>query len=107
MHETWIPGESFLHRWDPRCKLIGIALLCLLPTALSGLVRPLALFLAGLALLWLCRLSTGLFFRRLAVIHFFFIPCFILIPFSSPGETFFRLGPLQATTDGLVFAAGL
>ncbi len=105
MHETWIPGRSWLHRCEPRCKLCGTALLCLLPTALNSLAPLLVLAVAALGSLFLFRLPIRPLLKYLSGIHVFLIPCFLILPFSTPGEPLFRVWGFTASLEGLKFAA--
>ncbi len=97
----YFPGASFLHRLDPRTKLIGtilfvsgifladsylgygaLAAFAALAIALSGV--PLRLVLRSLRPLWLIIVITVL-------IHLF----------TTPGTVIYHLGPLTVTQEGV------
>ncbi len=107
MHETWIPGETFLHRWDARCKLGATACLCLTPTAMSDRVPLAVLAVAALGLLLWFHLPWRKLFRYLSEIHLFLIPCFLILPFSTPGDPLFHIGPFAGSLEGFKFALTL
>ncbi len=107
MHETWIPGRSPLHRWEPRCKLVGTALLCLIATAIYGIFPLTTLAGFALGILFFFRLPLRPLLKYLAGIHVFLIPCFLILPFSTPGEPLFRLWDYPATLEGFEFAVTL
>ncbi len=99
----YLPGDSFLHRLDPRTKFISLFLLMIA----TFLIRsPLALgFLWGFFLLalGLSQLSWGYVFRGVrsflglflftAVVHFFFTP--------GPSLPFFPIGFIDITWTGV------
>lgn len=107
MHEIWIPGNSFFHRWDARVKLIAVAMMCLTVAAMTGLMRPLMLLVLGLICLMLSDLSPRLLFGRLGSLHLFLIPCFLFLPFKTPGEPWLWIGPVSVTREGIHWAAAI
>ncbi|EGO65319.1 energy-coupling factor transporter transmembrane component T family protein [Acetonema longum] len=97
----YFPGQSFVHRLDPRSKIIGtllfisaiflaesyvsyliLAVFCLAVIGISGI--PLKFVLKSIRPLWLIILITVL-------IHFF----------TTPGRTVFSIGPLTVSDTGL------
>ena len=100
--DTYIPGYSFLHKLDPRVKLLGAVLSLILVFWLPGLLWQgillcsfhLVLLLAGvpgrrLLTLW----------RQMAVLLALIL---FLQPFFHPdGYEIFALGPLRLTFEGI------
>ncbi len=107
MHEVSIPGDTFLHRWDARCKLVCVLLLAFSATALTGFARPVLFLLAALGALLLARLSPKHLLGRLGALHIFLLPFFLFLPFTAPGETRFELGPLAVTLEGFELALAI
>ena len=99
----YMPGDSFLHRLDPRTKLISLLLLMIitflikafLALVLLGAIFFLALILSGLPWAYVFRgvRSFLWLFLFTAVVHFFFTP--------GPSLPFFPLGFLDVTWPGL------
>ena len=99
----YMPGDSFLHRLDPRTKFISLLLLmiitflikALLALALLAAIFFLALILSGLPWAYVFRgvRSFLWLFVFTAVVHFFFTP--------GPSLPFFPLGFLDVTWPGL------
>lgn len=97
----YYPGESPVHRLDPRTKIVVTGALVVVLfflyrwPAFAVLTGPLAcgLLLAGipLRLLW----------RSLRAIVAIVVFTFVLQLFMTPGPEWFRLGPLVATRAGL------
>jgi len=98
----YFPGNSLLHRIDPRVKITGVLLLSVaifLPRAWPGY---LASILFTLILVALSRVPLRLILRGLRPILIFLVITAAFNLFLTPGEPLFRLGPLTATRDGLV-----
>jgi len=97
-------GSSFIHRTDPRVRL----LLCLvLAVAMAGLTTltaaAAALGLSG-CLSACARLSPGSVVKRLLLVNGFIAFLWIMLPFSAEGVAVFQIGPLTATREGIELA---
>ncbi|NMB16874.1 MAG: energy-coupling factor transporter transmembrane protein EcfT, partial [Firmicutes bacterium] len=98
----YIPGESFVHRLDPRTKIIVTMLLIILLFLVEtfqgyGLV---ALFIGGLILL--SQLSPRFVLRGIRPMLVIILFTLVLHVFLSEGEAIWQLGPLKVTREGLV-----
>ncbi|WP_272699914.1 cobalt ECF transporter T component CbiQ [Desulfovibrio sp. Fe33] len=99
--EPFATGDSFLHRMDPRIRLVA-ALVLSVPVALLPESRPAWLALAaGLILVKMARLDLLVVLKRLLMVNFFIAFLWFFLPFSVPGEPVFDLGPLHATAQGI------
>lgn len=101
--EAFSEGASWVHRLDPRGKIVVAALYAILisvattyATALAGLV--LALLYLALALLPFRKVLV-----RLLVVNSFIVFLWVVLPLTYPGDPLWRFGPLCATRQGLVF----
>ncbi len=101
----YIPGDSPLHRLDPRTKVI-----CVLAAAVSILVFTnwpgfalVALF--TLTALLVSRLPAGIILGSLRSLWLLLAITFLLQAFLTPGTLLAALGPLKISREG-VFAAG-
>jgi len=104
IHEPFANGASFLHRADPRAKLgAAVAFSCLLAVSQS-LPAPALALLAGIVLVGWAGLPGPDLWRRLLTVNGFVAFLWLFLPFSTPGETVVRLGPLCATDQGLRLA---
>ena len=101
--DLYVPGDSWLHRLDPRSKLLLVGLLL----GMALLLKHLAL-LAGLLLLThLLLLGAGVpwtalrwLWARMAPLTLFIL---LLQPiFASGGAVLLRLGPLVITSSGVL-----
>lgn len=99
--EPFASGASFLHRADPRAKLlVAVALSCILAASPVPSAPALALPL-GLALAAWARLPLVPFARRMLAMNLFVAFLWLFLPFGTPGNPVWRLGPLAATDAGL------
>jgi cobalt/nickel transport system permease protein len=103
IQEPFSDGASVVHRLDPRGRIVVAALFAILlavtttyATALTGLA--LALFCLALARLPLRQVAV-----RLLVVNSFIFFLWLVLPLTYPGDPVWRLGPLTATRQGLVF----
>lgn len=102
--EPFASGNTFLHRADARLKLVStVALSVVLALGQTPTPPALALPLAG-ALTLSARLPIGALLRRLATVNAFTAFLWLFLPFCTPGEESFRVGPLAATNAGLAAA---
>ncbi|MFB5083291.1 energy-coupling factor transporter transmembrane component T family protein [Symbiobacterium thermophilum] len=101
----YYPGNSLLHRLDPRVKITGVFLLSIaifLPRAWPG---HLAAVLFTLALVALGRVPLKQILRGLRPILIFLVITALFNLFLTPGEELFRIGPAVATREGLRLVA--
>lgn len=97
----YVPGESLLHRLDPRAKIFCtlVFVLCVL---VAGSWLSYGLFtLLPLLLIALAGISWRLVFRALQSFWVILVLTFLLQIFFTPGETIFRAGVLQITREGI------
>ena len=98
--EEYARGDSPLHRWDPRYKLIGLMALIFAFSYVRDLrTLPLTLFAAAL-LLAASRLPVSFWLNRLRAPGIFVLVTALLLPFTSWATVFARLGPLALRREG-------
>ncbi len=98
---NYYPGNSYIHRLDPRIKL-GFSLLLMI--AVFFLTKPIPLLLYGLGivvLVLLAKIDAVTVWKTIKPILFITIFAFILNIFSVPGEKLVTIGPLSITREGL------
>ncbi|HZG72630.1 MAG TPA: energy-coupling factor transporter transmembrane protein EcfT [Chondromyces sp.] len=102
----YVPGDSFVHRLDPRSKLVFIlAFVCIVFLANNAAgYGVLALFTLWIILL--SRIPLRFLISGLKPILWLIVFTFILhILFTKEGELLFRLGPLSIYEEGLIQGA--
>lgn len=107
LDEPFARGTSFLHRADPRAKLAALAAFSLAVAVAPDLRSPaLALLLAAGLAAWAGLPGRDLR-RRLMVVNAFIAFLWVLVPFTTPGDAAWSLGPVTATAQGLRLCAGV
>jgi energy-coupling factor transport system permease protein len=100
----FIPGDSFLHRLDPRCKiastfllLSGLFMASKIPDfALWGIFLPALSALSGISLKTILKSSRPILFLVAITV--------LLNVFWTPGRVILRAGFLKVTAEGLILA---
>lgn len=104
IEEPFAEGSTFLHRADPRAKLVlATALACILAVSPGWKTPILALGVGAGLVLW-AELPGRALWRRLLTVNSFVAFLWVFLPFTTPGETIGRLGPLPVTSQGLNLA---
>jgi cobalt/nickel transport system permease protein len=103
--EPFAHGRSFIHRLDPRSRIIITAIFSgLIAVADSFAVLVLA-FAAALATVLLARLDLAAVGRRLAVVIGFLVLLWLILPLTYEGEIVGQWGPLVWYRPGVDLAA--
>lgn len=102
--EPFASGDSFIHRIDPRMRLI-CAMAITLPVALLNSIDPALITLAtGVLFVLMARLPLSNVLKRLCVINVFILFLWLFLPFSQPGETIWSVGPFNVSREGIALA---
>lgn len=101
----YFPGDSLLHRLDPRTKIltvIALSVAIFLPAKWPGFALVTALVLTGVAL---ARVPVLFILRGLRPIMIFLAITVVFNAFLTPGEPVLTLGTWHITREGLVLSA--
>ena len=99
--------DSPLHRWEPRCKLVGLMLLIFAFSYVQDL-RLLPLMLAVTAALFaFSGLPLSFLSRRLRAPGAFLMIAALLLPFYSGSTVVWHIGPLALRKEGCLQAVSL
>ncbi len=105
IHEPFAEGNSLINRIDPRYKIIFATVFSFI-IALSGRFYSLIFaILVSFVLMCLARLSPGAVGKRLAVIFWFLILMWAVLPITYEGDPLYQMGPLTFTHPGVVLSA--
>ena len=99
---SYVPGDSFIHRLDPRTKIIAVMTMSFIVfrTATLPELGVLAAFFVFVAAISRVGMRLHLKAVRPLVIFFGFI--FLMQLFLTPGRALFSAGPIHPTFEGLV-----
>jgi cobalt/nickel transport system permease protein len=102
--EEFALGDSFVHRLDPRAKIIS-ALVFSVVVALNHWVLAAAVAIVfPMALIVAARINLRRVLSRLAVVNAFVLFLWLFLPFTYPGEVIYSWGPLEIHREGLLYA---
>jgi len=105
LEEPFASGNSFIHRMDPRIRLLCAGMLTIPAALLNNIDQAIAALCIGTVLILLAQLPLHLVLKRLAVVNVFILFLWLFLPFSLPGEPLFAFGPFKATQEGINLAA--
>jgi cobalt/nickel transport system permease protein len=104
IEEQFSKGDSWIHGLDPRVKIIvaalfsvTVALSCKISVLLSSLIL-------SILLITFSRLPIRKILYRLLFVNGFILFLWLFLPFTYSGETWFAIGPLTATREGVSYA---
>ena len=104
LREPFAVGDSAVHRLDPRIRIASAVIY----SCATALCREFPALLAALALsaglVAIARLRTAEVLKRLLVVNGLVLFIWVVVPFTFPGETLVRIGPLGAAREGVELA---
>jgi len=108
MHlEVFAEGSSFLHRLDPRVKILVFMPFAFLCAVSKGLSVPSLYLLLSLFFVLIAKLNFRNLLSRLAGANFFILFIWIFIPFSYKHNPYIDLGFLKLSYEGLKYALSI
>ena len=101
IEEIFASGNSFIHRTDPRCRVVAATLLCFVIAL--GQKTPMLWTALGLSvfLVFWARLNLVLVFRRLFAIWCFLLLLWAILPFTYDGDIIRQVGNFGITRQGI------
>lgn len=103
--ETFSQHDSFVHRLDPRGRIVVAAVFSVLVAVSDSMfVLAMGLIVAVIAA-GAAALPPGATLKRLAGINLFMLLLFATLPITEGGTALFRIGPIAYTREGVLHAA--
>ncbi len=100
----FFPGESFLHRLDPRSKIIFIILYIIFIFSIKNIAAYLVVALFIFLCVKISKIPFKFMVKGLKPIAFFIFLTAVLNLFLTPGRIAFELGFIKITYEGLELA---
>lgn len=97
----YFPGDSFLHKLDPRTKLIAVLLYMVALFVVNNFWGLGAMLLLSLAVVGVTKIPLRFFFRGLKAIVFIVLLTVALQMFMTPGDVLWKWGFLTITREGV------
>lgn len=99
--EEFASGSSWVHRLDPRVKII-VTIVFSVIVALNSQVWVTAIsVILPVSLIFCARLDLLKVMLRLAILNGFTLFLWFFLPFTTPGETLYSIGPLTIQREGV------
>lgn len=99
----YIPGDSMIHRLDPRAKIIAVLLMMVIIFFANHWIGYALLVLFVLGIIKIAQIDLFFLFNGLKILLFILIFTFLLhIFFTRGGTTLFEWGFIQIDSEGLI-----
>lgn len=102
--EEFALGDSFIHKMDPRAKIVATLVFSLVVALSHSLPGVTASLLFPLILLVLSGISIPKVALRIAVVNAFIVFLWFFLPFTVPGTVIYSWGPLHVYREGVLQA---
>jgi len=100
--DAYAAGDSPIHRWEPRCKLIGLGALILAFAFVDDLVLVPAMLAVTLSVYAVASLPVAFVLTRLRYPGIFFLAVALILPFAAGSTVVASIGPLAVRQEGLL-----
>lgn len=104
LQEGFSKGNSFLHRLDPRVKIVWVLMFSVVVAVCEKFLVLLAGLTLALGFCLMARVGVRQLARRLVPVNLFVIFLWCFLPFTVAGDPVFSLGPFVATHQGILYA---
>ncbi len=104
LNEPFSIGNSFIHRTDPRLRLISAFVYSIVVAVLYGFPSLIASVGFSFALVRVAGLNGKAVLKRLALINGFVLLFWLILPFTAGGNILYSLGPLNIYETGVFLA---
>lgn len=99
--------DSPIHRCDARARIVVAVVWSISVALVHGQNAQIACGVIAIAAAFIARLPLRSTVKRLLPLNLFVGVLFIVLPFTTPGESALHVGPLAITTAGLAQAMGI
>lgn len=103
----YMPGNSFVHRLDPRIKLITTFLYMIFLFVINNPVGYVAAAMFVFFVAKVADLDFGYLYRGVKPLKWILIITFIINAIFTQGEPLFFVGPISITKEGIILATKL
>lgn len=100
----YIPGDSFIHRLDPRVKILAVALYIAAIFLINNILIYIPLAIIILAILKTTKIPLKFVLNGLKPLRFIIILTFIINVFMTPGEILYKFWIFTITKEGIEIA---
>ncbi|MEO0190962.1 MAG: cobalt ECF transporter T component CbiQ [candidate division WOR-3 bacterium] len=103
MFNEYIKGNSIIHRFDPRIKIIYAFVFSVVIALQNELIPSLIGLLISIILIMLARIRFLEIINRLLIVDKFILLLWLVLPLTYPGEPLLKILGLKISQQGLLF----
>jgi len=108
MHlEVFAEGNSFLHKLDPRIKILSLTIFAILCAISKGLLVPFLYLLFSFTLTLIANLKLKELTNRIFSANFFILFMWLFLPFTYQSNPYIHLGFLKISLKGIEYALSI
>ena len=105
LQEPFAIGNSFVHRLDPRIRVLSACVYSIVIALSRTFHVPTAAILISFVLIMMAQLSARELVKRMILVNFFIFFLWLFLPLTFQGSGAFKLGPLTLYSAGIKMAA--
>ncbi len=103
MFNEYIRGNSIIHRFDPRMKIVYAFIFSVVIALQKELIPSLIGLLISIALIIIARIRFSEIINRLLIVDKFILLLWLVLPLTYPGKPLLEIIGLRITEQGLLF----
>ena len=102
IEEKFVSGQSFIHKLDPRTRIIAVTILSFAAALCNSIYTALSYLLISIVLTGLAKLNAKDVVNRLKPAFWFIAMIWILLPVTFDGEAIYIFYGLKITSSGIL-----
>jgi len=102
IEEKFAFGNSFIHKLDPKTRIIAVIILSFAAALCDNLMIAVLYFIVSIVLTGLARLNIKDVFQRVKPVFLFLLMIWILLPITFEGEIIYNLYWLEISKVGII-----
>lgn len=102
--EPFVKGNSYIHRLDPRVKIIMAAVFSFVIALSNQWTTLIAALTVAWLLVFLARLSLKEVLKRILLVNGFILLLWVMLPLTFKGDPWFYLGSVPVIRSGVLLA---
>ncbi len=102
IEEKFAFGNSFIHRLDPKARIIAVIILSFAAALCDNLNIAILYFIVSIVFIGLAKLNVKDVFKRIKPVFWFLLMLWILLPITFEGEIIYKFYWLEISTEGII-----
>ncbi len=102
IEEKFAFGNSFIHKLDPKTRIIAVLILSFAAALCNSLIIAVLYFIVSMVVIGLARLNAKDVFQRIKPVFWFLIMIWVLLPITFEGEIIYQFFRLKISSAGIM-----